>query len=236
MATLHVLQKGETFAGLAEACLGDRSLAGTLAGYNGLRDTRWATPGQVICIPTLRELQPRRGSPAGARAAGPVRPWPAAPNGLAAIVQTFGNPWDFARDDGTADPRWETTFMARAAFPFPIPLDWDPTKSATGARCHRLVAPLLEAVFADVVAQGLQKAVRTYGGCYNWRMKRGAAKPSTHSWGIAIDLNARWNAMGTAGDMDPRLVALFESYGFAWGGRWSGANKDPMHFQYCSGY
>jgi hypothetical protein len=46
----------------------------------------------------------------------------------------------------------------------------------------------------------------------------------------------RSNAMGTAGDMDPRLVKLMEGLGFNWGGRWSGANKDPMHFQYCSAY
>jgi hypothetical protein len=42
--------------------------------------------------------------------------------------------------------------------------------------------------------------------------------------------------MGSAGNMDPRLVELFERHGFTWGGRWSGKNKDPMHFQYCSGY
>lgn len=126
--------------------------------------------------------------------------------------------------------------MARAALPFAIPLDWDTSKSASGIRCHRLIVPLLESVFAEIVRSGLQKSVKTYGGCYNWRMKRGQAKPSTHSWGIAIDLNARTNAMGTAGDMDPALVALFEARGFTWGGRWSGANKDPMHFQYCSGY
>ena len=117
-----------------------------------------------------------------------------------------------------------------------MPLDWDRSKSASGIRCHKLIAPLLEAVFTDIAAKGLQGAVKTYGGGYNWRMKRGQAKPSTHSWGIAIDLNARTNAMGTAGDMDPKLVELFEGYGFTWGGRWSGGNKDPMHFQYCSGY
>jgi hypothetical protein len=31
-------------------------------------------------------------------------------------------------------------------------------------------------------------------------------------------------------------VAAFKRSGFAWGGDWSGANKDPMHFQYCTGY
>ncbi|MCU0972135.1 MAG: M15 family metallopeptidase [Gammaproteobacteria bacterium] len=42
--------------------------------------------------------------------------------------------------------------------------------------------------------------------------------------------------MGTAGDMDARLVELFEGFGFLWGGRWAGRSKDPMHFQYCTGY
>ena len=236
MAKTHVLQKGETLAKVAEQLLGKRSLAGMLADYNGLRDAKWVVAGQAIQIPTLRELQPRRAGPAGARAAAPVAAWPPAPSGLQGINQTFGNIWDYARDDGTADPKWEVNFMARANFPLPIPLDWDPSKSATGARCHKLIAPLIVAVFADIVAKGLQKSVKTYGGCYNWRMKRGASKPSTHSWGIAIDLNARTNGMGTAGDMDPKLVALFEAYGFFCGGRWSGASKDPMHFQYCSGY
>lgn len=234
MPNHHIVRKGDTLAKIAEADLGDRKLAALLASYNGLVDARDIVLGQVIYFPSARELKAPRRVPAGARAG--VTPWPPAPSGMAAIVATFGDIRAFARDDGTPDPAWETQFMARAALPFPIPLDWDRSKSASGIRCHKLIAPLLEAVFTDVVGKGLQGAVKTYGGGYNWRMKRGQAKPSTHSWGIAIDLNARTNAMGTAGDMDPKLVELFEGYGFTWGGRWSGANKDPMHFQYCSGY
>lgn len=236
MAKTYVLQEGDTLAKIAEQMLGDPKLAPTLADYNGLRDAESVITGQLIQIPTARELRPTRTRPAGARAGAAATPWPPAPHGLPAIIETFGNIWDYARDDGTPNPKWETNFMARANLPFAIPLDWDPSKSATGIRCHKFIAPLLEAVFADIVAKGLRQSVKTYGGCYNWRMKRGATKPSTHSWGIAIDLNARTNAMGTAGDMDPHLVALFEGCGFVWGGRWSGRSKDPMHFQYCSGY
>lgn len=232
MAKLHILRKGETLARVAEQLLGDRRLAAALADYNGLSGVKDIVPGQAIALPPRRRRL--RKPPAGARAG--VAPWPPAPHGMAEIVATFGDIRGYARDDGTADPKWEQQFMARAALPFPIPLDWDTSKSASGIRCHKLVAPLLEAVFTEVVQRGLHKAVKTYGGGYTWRMKRGQAKPSTHSWGIAIDLNARTNAMGTAGDMDPALVALFEGYGFVWGGRWSGSNKDPMHFQYCSGY
>lgn len=120
--------------------------------------------------------------------------------------------------------------MIKAALPFSFPLAWDTRKSVTSIRCHKLIAPLIEEVFRQIVARGLKSTIKTYGGGYVFRPKHGAVKPSTHSWGIAIDLNPNINAMGTAGAMDPRLVALFESFGFVWGGRWSWRNKDLMHF------
>jgi hypothetical protein len=212
MAKAHILRKGETLASVAEQLLGDRRLAAALADYNGLAGVKDVVPGQSIALPPRpRAAKARATLPAGARAA--VAPWPPAPSGMAAIIATFGDIRAYARDDGTADPKWEQRFMARAALPFAIPLDWDTSKSASGIRCHRLIVPLVEAVFAEIVRSGLQKSVKTYGGGYTWRMKRGQAKPSTHSWGIAIDLNARTNAMGSAGDMDPALVALFERHG-----------------------
>lgn len=233
MAKPYILKKGDTLAKVAERLLGDRKLASALAGYNGLLDAKDIGVGQAIHIPSVRELNPPR---VAARAVREVPAWPAPPNSLQAIVQTFGNIWNYVGDGDRPDPKWESQFMVSAKMPFAMPIDWAPQHSASSIRCHKLIAPLLQNVFADIVAKGLQKSVKTYGGGYNWRMKRGQSKPSTHSWGIAIDLNARTNAMGTRGDMDPALVALFEGYGFTWGGRWSGANKDPMHFQYCSGY
>lgn len=141
----------------------------------------------------------------------------------------------YQADDGGITPAWEAERMVKAA-PFAIPLAWDTSKSASSIRCHKLIAALFEEVFRQIVAQGLRGAIKTYGGCYTYRPKRNGVKPSTHSWGIAIDLNPNTNAMGSPVDMDPRLVALFEGYGFTCGGRWAGSNKGPMHFQYCSGY
>ena len=82
----------------------------------------------------------------------------------------------------------------------------------------------------------LRDKLRSYGGCFNFRAKRSGSKLSTHAWGIAIDLNPETNGMGRDGDMPAGIVRVFESFGFTWGGRWSGAGKDPMHFQFCSGY
>ena len=50
-----------------------------------------------------------------------------------------------------------------------------------------------------------------------------------HAFGLAVDLNVSSNYYGTRGDMDPEIVAIFEKWGFLWGGRWS--QPDPMHFE-----
>jgi hypothetical protein len=54
--------------------------------------------------------------------------------------------------------------------------------------------------------------------------------------GIAIGLNPETNPQGTEGNMDPGVVTIFRGAGFEWGGDWPGRVRDPMHFQFCTGY
>jgi hypothetical protein len=229
MAKMIVAKKGDTLRKIAKRVLGDEKRAREIADYNAIPARNDILAGQQIWIPTAREMR----VPPASRA---VTPWPAPPVGYQAICETFGDLLKHVRSDGTIDPKWDANQMAKAALPFSIPLSWDTTKSASSVRCHKLIAPLIVHVFKQVDARGLRSTVKTYGGCYVYRAKRNGSKPSTHSWGIALDLNTSTNAMGTPGDMDSRLVALFEEFGFFWGGRWPGRGKDPMHFQYCSGY
>lgn len=63
---------------------------------------------------------------------------------------------------------------------------------------------------------------------------------STHTWGIAVDIEPAGNPMGETWQddgvrMDPRIIEIFEARGWSWGGRFSGT-PDPMHFQWASGY
>jgi hypothetical protein len=58
-----------------------------------------------------------------------------------------------------------------------------------------------------------------------------ARRTSQHGFGLAIDVNVFENGQGSRGYIDPRAVALFEAFGFAWG-RCFGVT-DPMHFEYC---
>ncbi len=89
--------------------------------------------------------------------------------------------------------------------------------------------------------------LRTYlfplGGSVNWRTIAGTNRPSPHSWGIAIDLNAhhgaywRWQKSPTVASLlnlrrsyPQEIVKIFEAQGFIWGGKWS--HYDLMHFEY----
>jgi hypothetical protein len=102
--------------------------------------------------------------------------------------------------------------------------------------CHKRMVEIFASVFGLVQARGLQPEISSFGGCFAFRQQRTGAKLSTHSWGIAIDLNPETNVQGSPGNMDARLIEIFRGAGFEWGGNWPGRNQDAMHFPFCSGY
>jgi len=99
--------------------------------------------------------------------------------------------------------------------------------------CHRLMFPQLRGALTEIQTRGLDRLIRPgdYGGCFVPRfIDRDPSKPlSMHAFGLAVDFNVSTNGLGTTGDLDPRIVAVFEKWGFEWGGRWS--RPDPMHFE-----
>ena len=103
-----------------------------------------------------------------------------------------------------------------------------------GFICHTLVVPRFQAAFGKLAERGLSKTLKTFDGCFNPRNMRGSDNWSTHSWAIAIDLDAPWNRFGqTSFQMSEQIAQCFEEEGFIWGGRWH-LRPDAMHFQYCS--
>lgn len=73
------------------------------------------------------------------------------------------------------------------------------------------------------------------GWCWGFacRAIRGSSSPSNHSWGLAVDLNAPTNPMTSPlkTDMPGWMPELWNSYGFRWGGDYSG-RKDAMHYEF----
>ncbi len=230
MTNRYAIEAGDTLAGIARKFYGQSQLSRRLAEYNGIRNPSLIRAGQILEIPSRRELEDVAQPPAVS--AGGFAP----PSGLPAILDTFGNIFEFIREDGSLDPRWEKTQLGRTPLPFPIAVSWDLSQTVKAVQCHLRLIDTLAAVFKTIDERGLKDSIRTYGGCFSFRSKRTSGKLSTHSWGIAIDLNPDSNSLGSSGDMDLAVVKVFREFGFKWGGDWAGRSKDPMHFQFCTGY
>ncbi|MGH3362095.1 MAG: M15 family metallopeptidase, partial [Nocardioides sp.] len=129
--------------------------------------------------------------------------------------------------DGTVepDPGWVGASIATGEVPI-----------LGQVTCHRVMLPQLRGALQAVVDAGLAGAIDPgdFGGCYSPRfIERDPSRGlSLHTWGIAVDLNVTGNQVGTAGTIDPRVVEIFDRWGFAWGGRWR--VPDPMHFELAS--
>ena len=158
------------------------------------------------------------------------------PHGLEEICATFGDIFEYIAKDHTLDAGWPSGFLARITLPFPLTVSWDHSQSVSAMTCHKLLANVFSGVFDCLQAAGSQNKITSFGGCFSFRPQRTGTKLSTHAWGIAIDLNPETNQQGTAGDMDPAVIAIFREAGFKWGGDWLGKTRDPMHFQFCTGY
>ncbi len=95
---------------------------------------------------------------------------------------------------------------------------------------HRKVAPIVQIAFRHIQLAGLAPLLHKWSGAWVVRQKRTVGEWSTHSWGIAFDLDASTNGQGSgAGSIDPRILQIFEACGLCCGARWTGKFQDPMH-------
>ena len=128
--------------------------------------------------------------------------------GLSEIIATFGDIQTYVASNGQLLARWQVDFLERVSLPFPLRLSWDPSRTITRMTCHRRMTGVFSSVFGSIQERGLQGSITSFGGCFAFRPQRTGSKLSTHSWGIAIDLNPETNLQGAVGDMDARLIEI----------------------------
>jgi hypothetical protein len=121
------------------------------------------------------------------------------------------------------DPDWVSRNIVRRAMPL---LNGEVV-------CHRQMVDQLYGALSEIEQSGLGHLIdpSQYGGCWVPRhIDFNPARPlSMHSWGLAADFNVSTNGLGQKPQMDPRIVHIFDKWGFVWGGRWS--RPDGMHFE-----
>lgn len=118
------------------------------------------------------------------------------------------------------------------------------TSGAFQVTRKRNVSCQFEAALAALAASGedYSEFFKGAGGGFNWRAIAGTTRMSTHSFGIAVDLNTKlgkyWRWTGAREGAVPHydneipesLVTTMERFGFIWGGKWH--HFDGMHFEY----
>lgn len=92
----------------------------------------------------------------------------------------------------------------------------------------------LDNALKALIKAGCAHELKTFDGCLNIRPVRGTtSSPSTHSYGLALDLNADENQLGNAATtFSQAFIKCFTDEGFDWGGNFR-HRKDPMHFSYA---
>lgn len=132
-------------------------------------------------------------------------------------------------------------YLVKIQLPYPMKLAWDTDTVVNSMMCHKLVANNFLAVFNEIHrTYGHDKikelGIDLFGGCFNYRKMRSGNSWSTHSWGIAIDLDPARNLLKetskTARFARPEykaMIDIFYKHGFESLGREK--NYDWMHFQ-----
>lgn len=159
------------------------------------------------------------------------------PKGLLAIIDAYGNP--DSNGDFLLDTSWVDNHLAVYDLPFPMRLAWNKLTIARRIQVHRSVGPvMIDALRAIQHYKGweylIEQEYDLYGGCFNFRAKRLGGELSTHSWGIAIDINPHIAPMGSMGHQPQFIIDAFVERGFVWGGTFP--VPDGMHFQACRGH
>lgn len=154
------------------------------------------------------------------------------PSGLREIIATFGE---------LDDRHFEEKNIVTIEAVYPLLYAGKPVSRL---RCHKLAAENFTEAFRKVQKLGLEGQFKEFNGLYARRAIRGMpSHPSTHSWGIAIDMEAfdpnvgdkDTHPLGSKRRLPDAIVNAFAQCGFEYGGDFR-SRPDPMHLQLCRNY
>lgn len=129
----------------------------------------------------------------------------------------------------------------RVTPPFPMKIAWDLSQEITKFSCHEKVADSAQRAYDKIGSSYSQEEIAKYGfdlfgGCFNYRKKRGGSSLSTHAYGIAIDTDPIRNQLKWGRDKAflarPECHSFFEIWeSEGWTSLGIMRNYDWMHIQ-----
>jgi D-alanyl-D-alanine carboxypeptidase/Putative peptidoglycan binding domain len=141
---------------------------------------------------------------------------------------------------------WQREYLIHVPPVYPMVWDLDPGEGrgqpvrywTINKRCADSAIRCFKAILASYPNRSdLEKAhLHWWGGSFEFRAIRGSHTMSCHALGAAIDLAPTWNPQHkryneAEGMLPSKVIDIFEAEGWIWGGRWSAASVDCMHFQ-----
>ena len=114
------------------------------------------------------------------------------------VENSWGRQRDMDRRFGPAGGAQCTA--GKVNLPFSMRIAWDKRSTVRRFSCHEDVAQSAERVYARVAGAYSPEDIRRlgidlFGGCYNYRKKRGGSTLSTHAYGLAIDTDPERNQL-----------------------------------------
>ncbi len=131
----------------------------------------------------------------------------------------------------SVDDSWRANYLPSTRETYP---------TGIRAMCNKIIRADLTAALQEVVDSGLAAGINVananqFGGCTTGqarlaRITQRLGSVSRHSWGQPLDTNTTTNCQGCVPQMDCRIVRIFRSHNFAWGGNF--LTPDGMHFEW----
>ena len=130
----------------------------------------------------------------------------------------------------------------RVKMPYPLKLAWDKKTTIESFVAHKKITSRFEKIFTDTLSEYGEERIdelglNLFGGCFNVRKMRGGTRHSTHSWGVACDLNPaanqlKWNHKQSV--FARQEYRPFWDIVYKYGGVSLGLERDYdwMHFQF----
>lgn len=94
---------------------------------------------------------------------------------------------------------------------------------------HEALEGPLKDAFRMICSRALAGELKTYDGCFCIRKMTSGRSYSVHSWGMAVDFNAKENPYGGPVQFSDDLILCFAGPGLEAGALWN--TPDGMHFQ-----